>query len=212
MFGSCKAKKKPEKSDKSSQDQFEQLIADTFRVGRKIGAGSYGQIHLGTDIRNNQTVAIKFEKIGHDAQLQTENQVYALLQGKNGFPAVYHFGQYLDTYNVLVMEMLGRDLESLFELCGRTFTLKAMIFLTLQLIKRFEVIHQVGIVYRDVKPENFMIGTKTNTIYVIDYGLSKQYVDKSQQHIEFKSTHELIGTSRYMSVQAHQGSSLTLLL
>ena len=200
MFGSSKAKKKPEKS---GENQFEPLIGDTFRVGRKIGAGSYGQIRLGININTNQTVAIKLEKIAPDAQLLTENHVYGLLQGKKGFPVVYHFGQYLDTYNVLVMEMLGRDLESLFELCGRTFTLKAMLFLTLQLIKRFEVIHQVGIVYRDVKPENFMLGAKTNTVYVIDYGLSKHYIDQNQRHIEFKQTRELIGTSRYMSVNAH---------
>src|SRR5699024_295710 len=43
------------------------------------------------------------------------------------------------------------------------------------------------------------------TVYVIDYGLSKQYIDSHGRHIPPCSTHELIGTSRYMSINAHQG-------
>src|SRR5699024_2767792 len=132
---------KSSKGGKSESAQFDQLIADTYRIGRKIGAGSYGQIRVGTNVQTNQTVAIKFEKMGHDAQLQTENFVYGLLSGKKGFPDVFYFGRYLD-YQVLVMEMLGRDLESCYEKCGRRFTLKSMIFLTLQLLKRFETLHQ----------------------------------------------------------------------
>lgn len=130
-------------------------------------------------------------------------QVYSLLSGKKGFPAVYHFGKYLD-YQVLVLELLGRDLEMLYEKCGRIFSLKSVIFLTLQLLKRFEVIHHAGIIYRDVKPENFLLGAKTNTVYVIDYGLSKQYVNDKGKHVAPGATNELIGTSRYMSVNAHK--------
>lgn len=117
--------------------------------------------------------------------------------------------------------MLGRDLESVYEHCGRRFSLKSMIFIALQLIKRFETIHSVGIIYRDVKPgcilqtskqslilypfsaENFMIGSKTNLVYVIDYGLSKPFQDEQGRHVSPGLTNELIGTSRYMSVNAH---------
>lgn len=87
MFGSCKdkcgggagAQKNSKDKSEKSEGKFEQLINDVFKVGRKIGAGSYGQIHLGTNTRTNQTVAIKFEKLGHDMQLQTEAQVRPLL-------------------------------------------------------------------------------------------------------------------------------------
>src|SRR5699024_2511988 len=191
------------KSTTVDNEQFDQLIADTFKVGKKIGAGSYGQIRLGTNVRTGQTVAIKFERTGADAQLQSENQFYRMLQGLRGFPTIYHFGTYLD-FNVLVMEMLGRNLVSAYEFCGRKVSLKTMIFLALQLLKRFKSMHDAGIIYRDVKPETVLLGANSNTVFIIDFGLSKQYLEDKNRHIEFKSIHELIGTSRYMSVNAHQ--------
>ena len=189
--------------DGDKEPSFEQLIINTYRIGKKIGAGSYGQIRLGTNVRTNQTVAIKFERTSEDAQLKMENQIYQRLQGQRGFPKVYYFGVYCDYWNVLIMEMLGKNLESVFESCNRKFTLKTMIFIVLQLLKRFKAIHECGFVYRDVKPENFMLGANTNTVFIIDFGLSSPYLDSNGHHIEFKSTNQLIGTSRYMSVNAH---------
>lgn len=134
MFGSCGrercAGKKQEVSGKAGEETFDQLIANTFRVGKQIGAGSYGQIRLGTNVRTNQTVAIKFEKNGHDQQLAMEShvrigsllsapsfiivlQVYSLLSGKRGFPTTYHYGGYLD-YQVLVMEVSGSSISVTF--------------------------------------------------------------------------------------------------
>ena len=131
-----------------------------------------------------------------------EFEFYQLLHNKKGFPNVYYCGIYQD-YTVLVMEMLGVNLESLFDSCGRRFTLKSIIFLTLQLLKRFEVLHKLRIVYRDVKPENFLKSVKSNTINVIDFGLSKFYMDENNQHVPCQRSHEIIGTSRYMSINAH---------
>ena len=114
MSESNKAAKRGDKKEstkfrtKTNPDHlFKQLIADTFRVGNKIGSGSYGQIRTGTNTRTGQTVAIKFERDGPDAQLAGEYQVYQQLLSKSkekmkGFPAVYHFGRYQE-YQVLVM-------------------------------------------------------------------------------------------------------------
>lgn len=57
----------------------------------------------------------------------------------------------------------------------------------------------------DIKPENFMIGIRSNTVYVIDFGLSKLYINSSGCHIAPGPVQELIGTTRYMSVNAHLG-------
>ena len=208
MFNSCKEKKlEVSHSPKSHSSCFERyLIGGRYKVEKKIGSGSYGQIRLGTDTKTKEKVAIKFEAIAcSDPQLKMENQIYQLLHGRTGFPIIYFFGQYLD-YTVLVMQMLGRNLESVFDYCDRRFGLKTNLYLTVQLLRRFEVIHQCRIVYRDVKPENIMLGPGTNTVYIIDFGLSKSYIDPvTKQHIPYVATHELIGTSRYMSVRAHQG-------
>lgn len=199
MFNTCKDKE----VQKSASRTYEELIGGKYKVGKKIGSGAYGQIRVGTDVQTGQTVAIKFESMNSkDLQLMMENQIYQLLRGKKGFPSIYLFCRYMD-HHVLVMEMLGRNLDSVFECLHYKFSLKSIIFLTLQLLKRFETIHQVKILYRDVKPENFMLGVRTNTVYVIDFGLSKSYVDSAGRHIQPHATHEIIGTARYMSVSAH---------
>lgn len=67
-----------------------------------------------------------------------------------------------------------------------------------------------SILYRDVKPENFVLGPPEspteNMVYVIDFGLSKQYIDSATgKHIPMRECKNLTGTARYMSINTHRG-------
>ena len=69
---------------------------------------------------------------------------------------------------------------------------------------RLEFIHSKGIVYRDVKPNNFVMGTgnKENTIFVVDYGLAKMFIDENKKHVPFEQQN-FAGTAHYASLNAH---------
>ena len=70
------------------------------------------------------------------------------------------------------------------------------------------LIHGRGYLYRDVKPENLLMGVQKrfDTIYIIDFGLSKRYKDKKTgEHIGYKENKGLVGTARYVSLNTHLG-------
>jgi casein kinase 1 len=109
---------------------------------------------------------------------------------------VYYFGQE-GLHNILVIDLLGPSLEDLFDMCGRKFSVKTCCMTARQMVSaevvcsanksaygqlsRVQTIHEKNLIYRDIKPDNFLIGrpgTKgANTIHVVDFGMAKQYRD-----------------------------------
>jgi len=121
-----------------------------------------------------------------------------------GFSQVYYFGVEGE-FNVMVMDILGPNLEDLFKFCDKKFSIKTVLMIGLQCIERMESLHNRGFIHRDIKPENILmgIGNKSHVVYYIDFGLTKRYRDpKTGNHISFKWKNGLTGTARYASLNA----------
>ncbi|VDP12314.1 unnamed protein product [Onchocerca flexuosa] len=174
------------------------IVATKYKLIRKIGSGSFGDIYLAINITNGEEVAVKMEsnKARHP-QLLYESKVYKILQGGVGIPHIRWYGTERE-YNVLVMDLLGPSLEDLFNFCSRRFTMKTVLMLADQMIGRIEYVH----------PDNFMmgIGRHCNKLFLIDFGLAKKYRDsRTRAHIPYREDKNLTGTARYASINAHLG-------
>ncbi|XP_074349094.1 casein kinase 1-like protein 2 isoform X2 [Apium graveolens] len=180
---------------------MEPLVHNTFRLGRKIANGSsFGEIYLGTAISTNEEVAIKLENLRTKRpRLRYESMVYATLQGGTGIPNKRWSGVE-GGYNVLVIDLLGPSLEDLFNFCDRIFSLKTILMLADQMIKRVELIHSKSFLHRDIEPQNFLmgVGREANRVFIIDFGLSKKYSDLTTgQHIPYRENVNFSGDGRY---------------
>eukprot|EP01006_Ploeotia_vitrea_P045202 TRINITY_DN66919_c7_g4_i1.p1 TRINITY_DN66919_c7_g4~~TRINITY_DN66919_c7_g4_i1.p1 ORF type:complete len:344 (+),score=154.63 TRINITY_DN66919_c7_g4_i1:38-1069(+) len=188
-------------------------VGGHFIVGKKLGSGSFGDIYLGThDEIPGMRAAIKLERAdSRHPQLLYEYKMYRVLGDLPCMPHVYYYGREGD-YNVLILELLGPSLETLFNYCGRKLSLKTVLMIAEEMICRVQAMHSRNYIHRDLKPDNFLIGLGkyANRVYMIDLGLAKRFRDPATtEHIEYVDRKNLTGTARYASVNAHRGIAQT---
>ncbi|CAF1665857.1 unnamed protein product [Adineta ricciae] len=183
-------------------------IQNRWSVQSPLSSGSFGSIYQGKDLITGERVAIKFEKkASHHLQLHKESQIYRLIEG-TGMPKMYWYGTVDENYQAMVLEMLGPSIEDLYNYCHRKFTIKTVLLLGEQMLERICHVHRRSLVHRDIKPDNFTMGinSKCQNVYLIDFGLSKYYLDKTtRQHIEYNDHKHFVGTIRYASLRTHAG-------
>lgn len=200
-----------EKKIEENKDSF--LKEDTFifkkyKPIRKIGIGAFGDIYSVIDLNHKKSFAMKTEKIEAEPK-SLESEAYYLynLQGGLGIPKIITFGQ-IKKYNILIETLLNESLYNIFIKNDRYCSIVDICLIGIQMLDRLEWIHSKNIMYRDVKPENCLIGLKDpNIIYVVDFGLCKRYrSSKTGKHIPLRQTGKFSGTMEYASSNVLKGN------
>jgi serine/threonine protein kinase len=179
-----------------------------FRFRRKLGAGSFGEIYEAKDTQTKELVAVKLESSSSKCgTLELEQKFYSVLQSGVGIPRLVWSSFDRDS-KILVISRLGRSLEDLAAASGHRLSLKTVLMLADQMLSCVQFCHEKGILHRDVKPDNFLIGdgSTANQVFLIDFGLAKRYRHvRTHEHIPFLEGKSLTGTARYASLATMKG-------
>ena len=195
------------------------FIASFFRLLRCIGRGSFGEVYEAVDTRTRARVAVKLEPVHVEfPQLVYEHCVMQELAGCHGFPRVLWF-ESNDTHNVLIMQKLGESVEDARVRRSGVLPVERVVGLGRQMLERLASFHARGFAYRDMKPQNMLLGLPAkrrdvdidgtfteDDLYLIDFGLCKRVFDvRTSVHIPMRTDKKRVGTPRYASLNAHDG-------
>mmetsp|Transcript_25428 Transcript_25428/g.72442 ORF Transcript_25428/g.72442 Transcript_25428/m.72442 type:complete len:369 (+) Transcript_25428:189-1295(+) len=196
------------------------LLWSSFRLGQKLGSGSFGDVFSVAHVRTGEEFAVKIERVSANrSMLMHEASVLEHLRGIPGVANVQYY--FLDEgcgYDVMMMDLLGPSLGDVFKACGRKFSLKTVLMIADKMLHVVEHLHSRGFIHRDIKPDNVCIGRATSPsssilleaqasdIYLIDFGLSQRYCDlKTGKHVPYSEGNGFSGTLLYCSINAQEG-------
>ena len=197
------------KKIKSLKDNFleeNKIIFKKYKPICKIGEGAFGNVYSTVRLKDKSVFAMKTEKKASESKI-LESEAYYLftLQGF-GIPKLISFG-HTKNYNVLIETLLDKSLKYLCIDKANKCNIIEICLIAFQLLDRLEWIHSKDLIYRDLKPENCLIGINDpNVIYIIDFGLCKKYRStKTGKHILPKMTGKFNGNIKYSSPNVLKG-------
>ena len=202
-------KKVGKKEDINNPDPLiDKFLFNKYKILKKLGKGSFGNVYLTKERYSNEFYAIKIENKNFSPNL-LENEANMLLYlNCPKTPSIKTFG-YTPNFNILIMELLGKSLEDIFEniLKKKKMTLRCVCNLGIQMIEILEFIHKKNVIHRDIKPDNFLMSNGDNKyLYILDFGLAKKFRESNNsKHFPLTKGKKLTGTARYASVNALNG-------
>lgn len=143
------------------------------------------------------------------AELRREVGICQIMSKVDGFPEYFWQGDVTD-YTVLIQTLLGPDLKSLMTFNQGPMGLETVCLLADQAIHRIQDLHKKRIIHRDIKPQNFAMGTgkRGNTLFLIDFGLSITDTEPGSFLANPDGVDYFAGTAWYASRNIHRGRGM----
>ena len=186
-----------------NMDQPKQnMVNGRFQMLELINDGSHGKVYKGYDIVMKTDVAIKCDYHSNPAVMMREAQMLEKLADVDGIPQIFWHGFYSEQY-VIVMQLMGKDFREI--MSEVTMTVTDVMKLAVQVIGIFKNIHSRGLIHKDCKLENIMMGCgkDKNKVYLVDFGLAEKFIINGE-HIPMAKVRLRTGAPVFASLNNHK--------
>jgi len=145
-------------------------------------------------------VAVKLESRPGIGSVENEAMFYEMLAGGTGIPKLHDHGKHNDQHFIAI-DLLGPSLTKVFRVVD--FSIGTVSIIAEKMVPCLEYVHSKGIIHRDVKPSNMLLGREPGVFYLADFGIGACWW---QEHdpLEF----EFMGSKNWASARAHQGDEM----
>lgn len=177
-----------------------------YEILEHIGEGGMAEVYKAYDPGINRAVALKVLRVEH---CQNEEHKTRFLREAKAAGALTH-PNIVTVYDVgsiegapyLMMELLeGQTLGDVLS-SGRKLSMPSIAKIGAQLARALDYAHAKGVVHRDMKPDNIILGTDGESIKIADFGIAR--LDESSAS-ESTQVGMMLGTPRYMSPEQASG-------
>jgi serine/threonine protein kinase len=176
-----------------------------FRIEKLLGSGGMGKVYKAFDKELLRTVALKTlqPELVRDPLLSQRFKQELLLASKISHRNILRIHDLSEVEGVKYITMAfidGRDLNQLLKAEG-PFPLERSLKIARQLCEALDAAHSEGVVHRDFKPQNVLVGNDDH-VYVSDFGLATSL---ESAKMGMTRTGAVMGTPRYMSPEQVEG-------
>lgn len=189
------------------------IIADRYRIIKRVGEGGMGQVFMAEHIKMKRKSAIKVMRpalVGDAEALQrfTREAENASKLSHPNVASIFDFGETPEGLVYLAMEFI--EGESLHATLTREVALHPQVAADVigQSADALQSAHDLGILHRDLKPDNLMLSKRSDGTYLVklvDFGIART-MDSGATRVT--RTGFAVGTPEYMSPEQLAGDVL----
>lgn len=195
------------------------VVGENFYIERKLGAGGMGVVYLARDLRLHRPIALKLHRGGDGAQrTEREARVLASVVHPN-VVTIHDIGNWKGRTYIAMEYLDGGSLRTW--LGARHRGWREILAIFLEAARGLGAIHRAGLVHRDFKPDNVLLGSD-GRVRVADFGLARPVrtaqpgrgdrprsaEPMSPIDAPLTATGACLGTPGYMAPEAERGEEV----
>jgi serine/threonine protein kinase len=179
------------------------FFSDRYQIIEELGSGGMGKVLKVFDSKVKEVVALKLLKpeiAAHEEiieRFRNELKFARKIVHKN-VGRMYDINEEKGTHYILMEYVPGEDLKS-FITRSRQLAVATALSIAMQILEGLKEAHRLGVVHRDLKPQNIMIDKEGNA-RIMDFGIARSLEDKGAMDVGM-----IIGTPEYMSPEQAEG-------